>query len=109
MAHDVLDVQEAAALLAVSPATVREQARLGRLPGRKIGREWRFSRRALLDWLADSDDEPLSPDDLAAVREGVAALDRGEFITLDEYDRQRLSDADPPLSPGSPEEPAYRA
>ena len=80
--RDVLDVREVAALLIVSPATVREQARRGRLPGRKIGREWRFSRQALLDWLAEMDDEPLSPDDLAAVREGIAALDRGEFITL---------------------------
>lgn len=48
---DVLNVEETAALLNVSPWTVREQARLGTLPGRKIGKEWRFSRQALLEWL----------------------------------------------------------
>jgi excisionase family DNA binding protein len=48
---DVLNVEEAAALLGVSPWTIREQARLGRIPGRKVGKEWRFSRPALLSWL----------------------------------------------------------
>ena len=49
--RQVLNVEEAAELLGVSLWTIREQARLGRLPGRKIGKEWRFSRDALLDWL----------------------------------------------------------
>jgi excisionase family DNA binding protein len=48
---EVLDVEEAAQLLSVSPWTVREQARQGRLPGRKVGKEWRFSRQGLLQWL----------------------------------------------------------
>lgn len=49
---DVLNVDDAAELLSVSPWTVREQARQGHLPGRKVGKEWRFSRVALLTWLA---------------------------------------------------------
>ncbi|MDP8922274.1 MAG: helix-turn-helix domain-containing protein [Chloroflexota bacterium] len=49
---DVLNVDQAAELLSVSPWTVREQARQGHLPGRKVGKEWRFSRVALLTWLA---------------------------------------------------------
>lgn len=48
---EVLDVEEAAQLLGVSPWTVREQAKRGSLPARKVGREWRFSRQALLGWL----------------------------------------------------------
>ena len=54
-AKEVLNVDEAAELLGVSPWTVREQARVGRLPGRKVGKEWRFSRQALLDWLSNGD------------------------------------------------------
>jgi excisionase family DNA binding protein len=27
-------------------------AAAGELPGRRIGQKWRFSRRAVLDWLA---------------------------------------------------------
>lgn len=50
---DVLNVEEAAQLLGVSPWTVREQARLGHLPGRKVGKEWRFSRQGLMIWLED--------------------------------------------------------
>jgi excisionase family DNA binding protein len=53
--NDVLDVDEAAALLGVSPWTIRDQARLSRLPARKVGREWRFSRQGLLDWLRAGD------------------------------------------------------
>ena len=49
--REVLNVDEAADLPGVSPWTIREQARQGRLPGRKVGKEWRFSREALLDWL----------------------------------------------------------
>lgn len=50
---DVLNVEEAAQLLGVSPWTVREQARQGHLPGRKVGKEWRFSRHGLMIWLQD--------------------------------------------------------
>ena len=48
---DVLSVEEAAAFLKVAPATVRREARAGQLPGRHVGKEWRFSRSALIDWL----------------------------------------------------------
>lgn len=48
---DVLSADEAAALLKVPPATVRREARAGRLPGRHVGKEWRFARSALIDWL----------------------------------------------------------
>ena len=49
--RDVLNVEEAAEYLRFSPYTIREKAREGEIPGRKIGKEWRFSRRALLEWL----------------------------------------------------------
>lgn len=48
---EVLNADEAAELLGVSPWTVREQAKAGKIPGRKIGKEWRFSRTALLEFL----------------------------------------------------------
>jgi excisionase family DNA binding protein len=49
--RDVLNVEEAAEYLGFSPYTIREKAREGEIPGRKIGKEWRFSRRMLLEWL----------------------------------------------------------
>jgi excisionase family DNA binding protein len=50
-APEVLDVDEVAELLQVEADAVRELAEAGDLPGRKIGDEWRFLRRAVLAWL----------------------------------------------------------
>jgi excisionase family DNA binding protein len=55
--RDVLNVEEAAAYLRFSPYTIREKAREGEIPGRKMGKEWRFSRRALLEWLESGDSQ----------------------------------------------------
>jgi excisionase family DNA binding protein len=49
---EVLDVAQAAALLQVSEDVVSELADAGELPGRNLRGEWRFSRAALLRWLA---------------------------------------------------------
>ncbi len=48
----VLTAEEAAQLLHVSTKTLLRLARDGELPGRKIGREWRFARQELLRLLA---------------------------------------------------------
>jgi excisionase family DNA binding protein len=48
--RDILTVRQAAEFLAMSPYTIREMARRGDLPARKIGKEWRFLRQALIDW-----------------------------------------------------------
>ena len=50
-APEVLTVDQAAELLQVESDDVRELADSGDLPGRKIGDEWRFLRRAVLAWL----------------------------------------------------------
>ena len=49
---DVLTPQQAAELLQVSEDEVVELAEAGTLPGRRIGEQWRFSRPALIEWLA---------------------------------------------------------
>ena len=50
--HEVLTLGEAARFIRVSEKTVREMVRQQRLPGQKAGREWRFLKRALEEWLA---------------------------------------------------------
>jgi excisionase family DNA binding protein len=50
---DVLNVEATAEFLGFAPYTIREKARDGEIPGRKIGGEWRFSRRQLLEWLEE--------------------------------------------------------
>ncbi len=49
---DVLTLDEVADLLRVEPREVEQLVRDGALPGRRIGSAWRFSRAAVLDWLA---------------------------------------------------------
>jgi excisionase family DNA binding protein len=51
-APEVLDAAGAADLLQVEPTVVEELAAKGELPGRRLGEHWRFSRAALLAWLA---------------------------------------------------------
>lgn len=48
---EILNAQEAAEFLRVDPDTIRMLARDGRIPARKVGKEWRFSRRALLEFI----------------------------------------------------------
>ena len=49
---EVLNVAQAADLLQVREAVVTEMAEAGKLPGRKLGAAWRFSRAALVKWLS---------------------------------------------------------
>jgi excisionase family DNA binding protein len=53
--EEVLTLEEAAALLRLPIEAVRARAIAGDLPGRAFGEEWRFSRVALLSWLAGGD------------------------------------------------------
>jgi excisionase family DNA binding protein len=47
----VLTLTEAAEFLRVSDKALADKAREGEVPARQIGGEWRFLRRALVDWL----------------------------------------------------------
>ena len=49
---EFLTVSEAAALLRVADQTVRNELAAKRLPGKKIGKEWRLSRTALIAYLS---------------------------------------------------------
>ena len=59
---EVLTADEAALLLKVSVQTVLKESREGRLPGIKIGREWRYSRVALMRHLGQYVGEHGAPD-----------------------------------------------
>jgi hypothetical protein len=48
----LLDAIEAAALLRMHPTTLKKKkARLGEIPGRHVGKYWRFRVSDLNDWL----------------------------------------------------------
>ena len=52
---EVLTLQELATLLKVGEGAVMDRVVAGDLPGRRFGDQWRFSRAAVLEWLAGSD------------------------------------------------------
>jgi excisionase family DNA binding protein len=54
---EVLTTDDAAELLRTDPATVTAMAEDGTLPGRKVGEHWRFTRDAIMRWLAGDEEE----------------------------------------------------
>ena len=49
---EVMTPRQLADFLQVDEASVVKLAERGELPGRRVGREWRFARAAVLAWLA---------------------------------------------------------
>lgn len=49
--REILNIEEASALLGVSIKTFNKVLHSEDMPARKIGREWKFSRQALIDWV----------------------------------------------------------
>jgi predicted transcriptional regulator len=43
----------------------------------------------LVDMLYEQEEEYFSPEDLAAIQEGIKEFERGEYITLEEYKKER--------------------
>lgn len=48
---DIMSVHQLSVFLSIPVPTLYRLARSGKLPGRKIGRQWRFSRAAIAEWL----------------------------------------------------------
>ena len=48
---EVLNAKEAGAYLKAHVETIRRLARKGRIPAFKIGKDWRFHKGALLNWV----------------------------------------------------------
>ncbi len=55
MDESILNVEQATEFLGISEKTLIKLLREEHLPARKIGREWRFSKEALIGWLAGGD------------------------------------------------------
>jgi excisionase family DNA binding protein len=49
---EVMNAEQAAQFLQIEPTNVVELAEAGKLPGKKLGPMWRFSREALVAWLS---------------------------------------------------------
>ena len=75
--REIMTLEEAAELLGVSVKTFNKVLHSESIPARKVGREWKFSRRALIEWIGSgrSDDfyrehEPESDNGSRPIRPG---------------------------------------
>lgn len=55
MDREILDVDGAAALLGVSKRTIYKLVSDGELPAKKVGKEWRFSKKKLVEWVTQGE------------------------------------------------------
>ncbi|PFG07855.1 MULTISPECIES: helix-turn-helix domain-containing protein [Marinobacter] len=48
----IMTLEELANYLKISKSTVYKLAQEGRIPGQKLGKQWRFGKQAIDDWLS---------------------------------------------------------
>ena len=53
MAPEVMTIDDLATYLQVSKSSLYKLAQDGRVPGKKVGRHWRFHRNAIEAWLKE--------------------------------------------------------
>lgn len=78
---EVLTVPEVAKLLSLSEITVYRLAKLGKIPARKVGRCWRFSRQAIEKWLSC---QPSWEEELDTLMKELQAYGKSKGITEEE-------------------------
>jgi excisionase family DNA binding protein len=54
----VMSIDQLAAYLQLPKSTLYKLVQEGKVPGRKLGRQWRFHRRAIDTWLSQGANEP---------------------------------------------------
>lgn len=101
----LLTAEEVAERLRVNVNTVRRYIRSGRLPAIRLGKGYRirsedfeaFLRSLMTNGnreVEDEDEEPLSPEDLAALQRGMEDIKAGRYVTLEELDAWREAGAE---------------
>ena len=64
-ANDILTLEEVASYLRLTPQTIYKWAQEKRIPGAKLGKEWRFRKSIIDRWL---DDQILQDSDFSHLR-----------------------------------------
>ncbi len=81
MRMEVLTVPEVARLLSLSEITVYRLAKLGKIPARKVGRCWRFSKQAIEKWLSG---QPIWEEEVEALLTEMQSFGQAKKITEDD-------------------------
>ena len=75
--RDILNIDDAAQLLGVSVKTFNKVLHTQSIPARKIGREWKFSRRALIEWVGSGRSDEFYKESQSSSDNGNRADERG--------------------------------
>jgi len=51
---EILTIKEASEFLKIGKTTLYKLARGGEIPARKVGREWRFVKDKLIEWIKEN-------------------------------------------------------
>ena len=51
---EVMTIEELAAYLKIPKSTLYKQVQEGKVPGQKIGKQWRFGKKAIDRWINES-------------------------------------------------------
>lgn len=86
MEKEILNMEEAAELFGVSVKTFIKLLKEERVPARKIGREWRFSRTALINWLSSGDSMKYSSSEIETKEFFDQIAENWEDIRKNYYD-----------------------
>lgn len=79
---EILTIEEVAKYLKLKPQTIYKWAQEGRIPGTKLGKEWRFRKRIIDEWIDAS---------ILLSDGGFDLLMRGSMV---EHRRSGMSDED---------------
>ena len=63
VSNEILETEEVAKLLKIHPRTVIRLASQGKLPGFKVGDQWRFRRAAIDDYIKKQEQQYLDQGD----------------------------------------------
>lgn len=86
MDKEILNMDEASELFNVSIKTFIKLLKEEKVPARKIGREWRFSRQALIQWLSSGDSQQYSSSDSDTKEFFDKVAPEWEIMRSDYYD-----------------------
>ena len=50
--NSIMNIDELAAYLRIPRSSIYKLARDGKIPGQKVGKHWRFHRKAIQEWLS---------------------------------------------------------
>jgi len=68
--REILDIEGLSEYLDVSKSTLYKLAQDGKLPGQKVGRNWRFRKDSINKWLDDNTENPDNADNPAEDEKG---------------------------------------